>query len=110
MSKQLLELGLLTTVDRAALAAYCQAWAQWVEANEKLQGSAPGEGMIVKTESGYPVLSPWWTVANQSAKVMKSFLTEFGMTPGSRSRLRVSDTKKKLSVQDVLDAAVNGDS
>jgi P27 family predicted phage terminase small subunit len=103
MAKQLLELGLLTSVDRAALAAYCQAWAQWIEAHEKLAEL----GMIVKTESGYPVLSPWWTVATQSAKQMKSFLTEFGMTPGSRSRLRVNTDTKKLTVQELLDAAVN---
>lgn len=36
ISKQLLQLGLLTEVDRAALAAYCQAWSRWVYAEEKI--------------------------------------------------------------------------
>lgn len=36
ISKQLLLLGLLTEVDRAALAAYCQAWSRWIYAEEKI--------------------------------------------------------------------------
>lgn len=86
MAKQLFDLGLLTEVDRAALAAYCQAWARWIEAEEKLRTN----GMVVMTDKGYPVLSPYWSVANQSMKQMKSFLTEFGMTPASRSRVTVN--------------------
>ena len=33
--------GLLARADRAALAAYCQAWARWVEAEQKIQSSGP---------------------------------------------------------------------
>jgi len=102
MAKQLFELGLLTQVDRAALAAYCQAWADWVRAHEELaQGS-----MITVTEKGYPVLNPWWSVATTAAKQMKSFLTEFGMSPGSRSRLNVGENERPATVEDLLDAAV----
>ena len=32
VSKQLYDLGLLTHIDRAALAAYCQGWAMWLDA------------------------------------------------------------------------------
>ena len=32
--------GLLTLADRAALAAYCQAWSRWVEAEQKLAENA----------------------------------------------------------------------
>jgi len=95
MSKQLFALGLLTQVDRAALAAYCQAWADWVNANEQLARiNATDGGMITLTEKGYPVVSPWWNISITAAKQMKSFLTEFGMTPGSRARLSV-DRKRK---------------
>ena len=86
-SKQLFELGLLTELDRAALAAYCQAWAQWVQAQEEMR--KPTFKMIEVTESGYPVASPWLNVAAQAMKQMKTFLTEFGMTPSSRSRVTV---------------------
>ena len=107
MSKQLLELGLLTGIDRAALAGYCQAWADWVNANVMLAKPAKeGGGMIFLTDNGYPMLSTWWTVANQSAKQMKSFMTEFGMTPASRSRMQVATDADKKTVESVLDDAV----
>src|SRR5687768_711635 len=47
--------GLLTVVDRAALAAYCTAWSRWVEA----EGMVKKFGMIVKSpEKGFPMKSP----------------------------------------------------
>lgn len=111
MSKQLFALGLLTQIDRAALAAYCQAWADWVQAHEKLAGTdkEKGEGMIFISESGWPTMSPWWSVATTAAKQMKSYLTEFGMSPGSRSRLSVGNDTKPLTVRELLDAAVGED-
>jgi Phage terminase, small subunit len=44
----------LTTLDRAALAAYCGAYALWVEATEAIQKY----GTMVKSPSGYPIQSP----------------------------------------------------
>lgn len=85
MAQQLFDLDLLTDVDRAALAAYCQCWARWVEAEKKIRK----EGMVTYTESGYPILSPWWTVSQASLKQMRAFLVEFGMSPSSRSRVKV---------------------
>ena len=37
MAHTLYDLGLLTEIDRAALAAYCVAWGRWVEAEKNLQ-------------------------------------------------------------------------
>lgn len=93
ITRQLLILGLLTEVDRAALAAYCQCWARWVEAEEELR--KPDHRMVTTTESGYPVVSPWMGIANQSMKQMLRFLAEFGMTPASRSRLGTPQEKEE---------------
>lgn len=87
ITKQLVALGILTEVDRAALAAYCQCWARWVEAEDAMR--EPGFLMITTTDNGYPVVSPWLNVANAAMKQMLRFLTEFGMTPSSRSRVTV---------------------
>lgn len=54
ISRELLALKLLSEVDRAALAAYCQAWARWVYAEEKInrlleletEAQAQGEALI----------------------------------------------------------------
>lgn len=91
MGKQLNELGLLTKIDRAALAAYCQSWARWVEAEEKIRAS----GIVVNAPSGYPILNPYLSVINTAIAQMKAFLTEFGMTPASRSRIHVAKSEEQ---------------
>ena len=91
MSRELVSLGLMTKIDRAALAAYCQAWARWIQAEEEIRKSS----CIVKSPSGYPIQNPWLAVANTALKQMRAFLTEFGMTPSSRSRVTVSKPEKK---------------
>jgi len=82
--KDLAALGLLTRIDRAALAAYCDAYGRWLEASLGLQK----HGMLVKGRmAGEPVRSPYLAIINQSLEQLKSFLIEFGMTPSSRSRV-----------------------
>ena len=86
ISKHLASLGLLSEIDRAALAAFCVAWARWAEAEEKLKA----HGILVKSKSpnGFPVQSPYLAIANKAMKQMVDLATEFGMTPSSRSRTR----------------------
>jgi P27 family predicted phage terminase small subunit len=48
-SRQLLRLGLLIEIDRAALATYCQAWTMWLDAVAQIQRT----GAVVKAPSGY---------------------------------------------------------
>ena len=79
------KLGILTEVDGAALAIYCQAYSTWVQAVERIKKT----GMIVKAPSGYPIQNPYLAIANKAVEQMNRFLTEFGMTPSSRSRISV---------------------
>jgi len=81
--------GLLTVADRAALSAYCQAWARWVEAEEKLRETPA----LLKTPSGYVQQSPWLSVANKQLELMGKYMSELGLTPTSRSRLGVADAR-----------------
>jgi len=77
------KLHLLTHIDRGALALYCQAWARWVEAEEALRTY----GVMVKSPNGFPMQSPYLAVANRAMEQMRALLTEFGMSPSSRSRV-----------------------
>jgi P27 family predicted phage terminase small subunit len=80
--------GLVTQLDRAALAGYCAAWSRWVDAELKLREF----GAVVTSPSrGYPVLSPWWTIASTSLRQMRDFLAEFGMSPASRTRIEADE-------------------
>jgi P27 family predicted phage terminase small subunit len=83
VSRELYEAGLLTKVDRAALAGYCQAWARWVEAEKKLAD----EDLVLTTEKGYAYANPLIGVAKQAMADMRAFMGAFGMTPASRGKV-----------------------
>ena len=85
-------MGVLTTIDRAALAAYCQAYARWVEAEQRLRETPP----LVKTPSGYVQQSPWLAIANKQLELMGRYMTELGMTPASRSRVAGLDPRMQV--------------
>jgi P27 family predicted phage terminase small subunit len=102
ISKELLVLGLLTSVDRAALAAYCSAYARWADAETKIQEL----GAVTTTDKGNIIQSPWVGCANRAMELMHKFLTEFGLTPSSRSRLQVQVPPDKQD--EVWDALLNG--
>ncbi len=85
MSKTLEAMGVLTQVDKAAFAGYCQAYARWKEAEEFLSK----HGTIFKTPSGYIQQVPQVSIAQTYLKVMKDFCSEFGLTPAARTRINV---------------------
>ena len=83
LAGELAALRMITALDRAALAAYCGAYAMWLEATEAIQKY----GTMVKSPSGYPVQSPYVSIANRQAEIMMRIASEFGFTPASRSRI-----------------------
>lgn len=83
LATPMFEAGILTLADRAALAAYCQAYARWVEAEERLKETPA----LLKTPSGYVQQSPWLTVANKQMELMARFMSELGLTPAARTRV-----------------------
>lgn len=89
VTKELHASGMLAKIDRAALAAYCQSWSRWVEAEENTRKA----GLVVKTKNGHPMLNPYLTIANEAMRQMLKYLTEFGMTPSSRSRVSPLEDK-----------------
>ena len=75
--------GAFTLFDRAALAAYCQAWGRWVEAEERLRETP----VLFKTPAGYVQQSPWLGIVNKQLELMGRYMVELGMTPASRTRV-----------------------
>lgn len=101
LAGELGKLKLLTPLDRAALAAYCGAYALWAESTEAIQKY----GTMVKSPSGYPIQSPYVSIANRQAEIMMRIASEFGFTPASRSRI---STPGK-SEADLFDLFKNGE-
>lgn len=83
IAKQLHTLGILTEIDRVALAAYCQCYSKWRQAEAKAKIE------IYETENGYQSQSPYINIANKYLRELRALMAEFGMTPSSRSRIHV---------------------
>jgi P27 family predicted phage terminase small subunit len=83
ITRELAPLGLVSNLDRTALAIYCDAYARWVDATDNIRQF----GLIVKAPGGYPMPSPYLPILNKSIEQMRAFIVEFGMTPASRSRV-----------------------
>ena len=88
VSKELRAMGLLTKVDRAALAMYCDARGRWVEALRRY-------GVMVKSPSGFPMQSPYLAVANKAMEQMRLLLGEFGMSPSARTRIHAQPVREE---------------
>jgi P27 family predicted phage terminase small subunit len=82
---QLDGLGLLTAVDAPALELYCAAYSRWRRALTEIEAfgvtSYTTEGASVKA-------NPACNIAAQAERLMAALLTEFGLTPSSRSRVK----------------------
>ena len=88
LAKQMEAIGILTEVDMAAFAGYCQAYARWKEAEEFITQ----HGTIVKTPSGYWQQVPQVSIAQTYLKIMHKFCEQFGLTPSARSRIIAEKT------------------
>lgn len=83
---ELERLGLLTIVDRAALASYCTAWGHLRQAQEVINKAGPG-GPVYRTEAGDIKPMPHVAWANKAMVQIRSFCSEFGLSPSSRCRM-----------------------
>ncbi len=83
------------------MAGYAAAWQRWVEAEQQLMLLGP----VVKSPSGYPMQNPYLSIANTALKQIRDFSTELGMTPSSRSRIKVQDA----TPSDPADEFFNGE-
>jgi P27 family predicted phage terminase small subunit len=91
VAPELWALGLLTVLDTACLAAYCQAYSHWRTAEEALARVAERDeamrGLLIKTTDGNARRNPLVKVAADFAADMVRFANEFGLTAVARSRL-----------------------
>jgi P27 family predicted phage terminase small subunit len=87
-------MGMLTAIDTAALASYCQSYAVWRQATEAINKMAASDmltgGLMIKTTNGNAIQNPLVGTANKAASDMVRYAAEFGMTPSARTRLNAS--------------------
>jgi P27 family predicted phage terminase small subunit len=92
-------MGILTAVDVAALAAYCQAYGRWVEAEGRLR-----EGpLLYRTPGGHVQPSPLLGIIHKQLELMGRYMVELGMTPAARSRVSAALPPAPPSYRSVRD-------
>jgi P27 family predicted phage terminase small subunit len=79
--------GLLTTLDPTALQLYCEAYAEWDDAKTQIEKF----GTVIKGPRGFPVVSPYVSLAAKAWERMRKMLIEFGMTPSARTRVKTEE-------------------
>ncbi len=96
--------GLLTHIDRALLAAYCQNYGRWVEAEMKLKEMEEQFkiGQVLKTSNDNYVQNAWLGIANRAQDKMSKIAIEFGMSPSSRSRVIVEIGGEEVGLAELL--------
>ena len=88
IAPELERIGLLTMVDKAVLAGYCQSWAEWRSSVEYLRSS----GATITTPSGYIQQRPEVAMGQKARKDMLVFGAQLGLSPSSRGRMSVGKT------------------
>lgn len=79
---ELSRLDLVKEQDRAALAAYCEAWATFVVATRTVQE----EGMVINAKQG-KLAHPCVAIARNAGREMRSWAAHFGLTPSTEQAL-----------------------
>lgn len=87
MAELLARHGVMTELDCSALARYVVIWRRWLEAEAEVKRRGP----VVKTSNDNIIQNPFLAVANKCLAQMAQIESEFGLTPSSRSRIRMAE-------------------
>ncbi len=97
---ELKAMDLVSRLDRAALALYCAAFADYWEAYAQVQDL----GTVIKSPSGYPIQNPYVAIRNKAWEQLHKALLEFGLSPSARMRVKPTQKKPaKGSAAEMLD-------
>ena len=100
ITRELEPLGLISQIDRAMLALYCQAYGRWVFAENKiraLEKKQAGSGYTQNSPNGYAQMSHWLVIAKQAMEQVHKYAGEFGMSPSARTSVVASANQGKAS-------------
>ena len=90
------KIGLLTAMDRAVFAAYCQAYGDWVVGQKmlnELRAKGGAGAMLSKTSNGNIIQNPLVGVVNQARRDMVRFGEQLGLSPSARTQVAAHDPR-----------------
>jgi P27 family predicted phage terminase small subunit len=95
LGPELVRLGLISDLDLAAFAGYCQSYAEWADLSQRVKDGGY-ESMIDKTPNGFKQMSALIQLRNKAAEQMHRFMGEFGLTPASRAKFTAVSAQLNL--------------
>jgi len=90
LSDEMHRIGILTGVDRDALAAYCEAYSRWKKAVKRVIQDGQYIESTNKNGSTYLMAHPGLNITKNALADMHRFMREFGLTPSARSGMVIS--------------------
>ena len=86
-ARKLAKMRVMTEADVGALVIFSRCWIEAQDAHEKVRRL----GAIVQAPKSKSLMhNPYWTVRNKAEEKALKILTEFGMTPSSRTRVKIT--------------------
>lgn len=113
----LLELNLLTQIDRAALELYCRAYGRLQQVEHALtakqdqllaQDLDPTDALVQPTPTGFLRESALSKLAADLSQQVDRYLASFGMSPSARSRVTASRNDAQMRLPGMDEAAPKG--
>ncbi|MGB9780630.1 phage terminase small subunit P27 family [Caldanaerobacter sp.] len=98
LGQKLERIGLITKVDDMAFMMMLMHWYLACEAAKAISQ----EGLITKDSKGRPRKNPLHQVLRDHSDSLKSYLSEFGLTPSSRSKLNVPQPEEQDDISALL--------
>jgi len=89
---------MLGATDVAGLTGYCQAWSRYIQAELDLRTSG-----TTYMQGAIRCLHPNVKRVHEALLDLKQFIVEFGLTPSSRSRIKVDQPAPKSKVDAFLE-------
>jgi P27 family predicted phage terminase small subunit len=83
-------MGVLTEADEIALAAVCSLYIRYKD----LEKIIDDKGYTEKNSRSGVKAVPEFAMSRDCLKLLKSFITEFGLTPSSRTRINVAESSQ----------------
>lgn len=87
-------LGLISNFDRGALAAYCEAYAEWWEADRTIKEEGRYVRYTTKSGGEYVQAHPAVAIKNNAIDRLRRFANDFGMTPAARARVEAAEREE----------------
>jgi len=105
LAPQLEALGLLTQIDGEAFAAVCQCWKTFVECQRHLKKHGLTYVYINTLGAENEIERPQVKIGQKALDQFKSFCSEFGLTPSSRTRITIETPSGEI---DPMEGLISG--